>query len=64
MSNDDNVAQLHDCITVTCSPKVSKLIRAEVEQQIREGWRQKTVDEIAEEALTFHRKALATKIEV
>ena len=57
----DNV-QLHERITVTFSPKVSNLIRAEMERQIREGWHRKTAQEIAEEAVTFHCEALGIKI--
>jgi cold shock protein len=62
MPKNDNVVQLHDYITVTFSPKVSKLIRAEMERQVREGWRQDTIEEIVEYAVTFHCKAMATKI--
>jgi hypothetical protein len=61
MTDDsDNVVQLHDCVTVTFSPAVSKLIRAEMERQIREGWRRQTAEEVVEDAVTFHCEALAT----
>jgi hypothetical protein len=61
----DNVVELHERITVTVtfSPEVSKLIRAEIQRQRRE-WphrRTQTPEEIAKEGARFVCEALATK---
>jgi hypothetical protein len=56
---NDKVIQLHDRITVTFSPKVSRLIREEQERQIGEGRRRQTIEEIVEDAVTHHCEALA-----
>jgi hypothetical protein len=57
----DNIVQLHDRITVTFSPEVSKLIRIEIERQRRERPdRIQMPEEIAEECVQFHCEAMAT----
>lgn len=48
-------------ISVSLSPKVSRLIRAEMERRSRKGARHQTVEEIAEQAIEFHCQALATR---
>jgi hypothetical protein len=56
-----NVVELHDRITVTLSPVVTKLIKAEIERQRRERpHRIQTPDELADECVRFHCEAMAT----
>jgi hypothetical protein len=57
-----NVVELHERITVTFPPAVSKLIRAEIERQIREGVRVQTAQEIAEEGTRHVCEVMAMEI--
>jgi hypothetical protein len=65
MSEDEaseaNVVQLHDRITVTFSPALSKLIRAEMERQIRKHGSSETEGEIVASAVRWHCEAMATE---
>ncbi len=58
-----NVVQLHNCLKITLSPRATRLIREEIAHQIREGQPVQTVDEVVENAVTFHFEALATKMD-
>ena len=49
-------------LSITLSPKVTKLLRAEMERQAREGKRQQRPEEIVEEAVTFVCEANATRM--
>ena len=64
---NDNVIELHDRITVTFSPEISKLIRAELEWQRREYPSLKvpeTAEEFVSEQVKFWFEAMAIEIEV
>ncbi len=56
-----NVVQLHNRLKITLSPTATRLIREEIERQIREGQPVQTVDEIVEDAVTDHCQTMATK---
>jgi hypothetical protein len=57
----DNVVELPERIAVTLSPKVSKLIKAEMERQIREGCCRQTAVQIVEDAVRHYTEVLASK---
>jgi pyruvate/2-oxoglutarate dehydrogenase complex dihydrolipoamide dehydrogenase (E3) component len=58
-ASDVNVVKLHDRITVTFSPSMSKLIKAEMARQIRKHGRSETVEEIVASAVRWHCEAMA-----
>ena len=62
--SDDNVIELHDRITVTFSPEISKLIRAEIEWQRRKypGRKLGTAEEFVSEQVKFWFEAMALSI--
>ena len=59
-----NVVDLHDRITVTFSPAVSRLIKAEIERQrrTRAPERVQTAQEIAEEHVRDYCETMATEL--
>jgi hypothetical protein len=58
-ASDANVVQLQDRITVTFSPALSKLIKAEMARQIRKHGRSETAEEIVASAVRWHCEAMA-----
>ena len=59
MANKPVIARLHDRITITLSAKVTRLVRAEIRRQEREGDVPQTAEEIVEEGTTFVCEAMA-----
>src|SRR5262249_8833864 len=50
------IVRLHDRLTITLSPEVTRLVRSEIENQVRqeEEWERRTLERRAESARWFH----------
>ena len=57
---NDKIVRLRDQITVTLSPKATRLVRAEIERQKRDGREPQTPEQIVEEGTIFVCEAMAS----
>ena len=62
MTDKASVVKLHDRITVTFSPGITKLLKAEIERQrkVYAPDRVQTPDELAEMCVRFHCESMVT----